>query len=749
MSNTANLDLERPDKGDTEWHTSLNSNMTKLDTGYGNNVATIADLPQMYIETGTFNHDTGDTITLPVAVDAINEYSVEITATTGAGTDPELIWVEKATTNFVVKCNGNNTTDTFEAVIYYLGDIASYGGSIYRRWYVSPDAAITDHGDDTDTGSFAWVLDQIGAGLATVELPGNKTYTITTATAVPDNVNIIPQKGAIFGGAGTLTFDNPAQIIMTGRQQIFGASITVSFTYSGSAKPEWWGENTTPATTDMTTEIQSAIDAFGSNYHTIGLASGQTYLISGTIYLGNTILNGHKSMIHILNDASFSQNGTATRRTEGAIMTKSAAAAGYGYGSVEININGVNLYNVRSSAIGTSVKTTLLLEQVSKGSINSSRIYSSGDFIINPIDFYANVKNFNVTNFSIELDNNGNAGGVWIRNYDNSNATENINFSNGRFYTTGDDEIISVYVASDATATVKNVNFTNFQVYVDTGATIDHIMTVIAGNASSTCKDINFSNFQIETITDVTSVLWVFQDGVPTGTIENVNMSNGNIRTRSDMTLGNCMVIRYLDSVDNVEIYVTSVANFTFGFYSIAFCDRVSNCKVSYASADFATNAWTAISSLYQNDDVVNCDIEGHVYGNRKVANCQLTDGLITGNRMVLNNTVDISNDLGAWLFEVHTKQWDSYRIEGNVISETFDSDTTDSLFFIATYGPTNINDNYYTGDRERFYLNNTCYDVVEYGGNIIDADGSGRLTSNLTPNAGTTGTPIAATGTF
>ena len=288
MSNTSNLNLERPDKGADEWHTSLNSNMTKLDTGYGNNVATIADLPQMYIETGTLNYTTGDTITLPVAVDAINEYSVEITATTGAGTDPVFIWVEKGTTNFVVKCTGDNHTDTFDATIYYIGDIASYGGSIYRRWYVSPDAGIADHGDTAETGSFAWVLDQIGATLATVELPGNKTYTITTATIVPSNINIIPQRGAVFDGAGTLTINGT---IGVGRYQIFGSSITVVTSSTGRQKiayPEWWGENTAPGTTDMTVEIQAAIDFCESGkdgYHMspdVDLAS-TTYFVSATL----------------------------------------------------------------------------------------------------------------------------------------------------------------------------------------------------------------------------------------------------------------------------------------------------------------------------------------------------------------------------------------------------------------------------------------------------------------------------------
>jgi len=171
MSNTSNLDLERPDKGDPDWDVSLNSNMTKLDTGYGNNVASIADLPEMYIEAGTFNFTTGDVITLPKSVDAINEYSVTITPTTGAGVDIGFIYVSKAVDDFTVYCTGNNTTDTYSAVIYYIGDIASYGGSIYRRWYVSPDAGITDHSDDTDAGSFAWVLDQVGIGPAFIEFP--------------------------------------------------------------------------------------------------------------------------------------------------------------------------------------------------------------------------------------------------------------------------------------------------------------------------------------------------------------------------------------------------------------------------------------------------------------------------------------------------------------------------------------------------------------------------------------------------
>ena len=261
MSNTTNLDLERPDRGDADWDTSLNANMTKLDTGYGNNVATIADLPQVYIETGTFNFTTGDVITLPVEVDATNEYSVKVTPTTGVGGDIGFIYVTKTTTNFTGHCSANNTTDTFDAIIYYIGDIASYGSSIYRRWYVSPDAAITDHGDTADTGSLAWVLDQIGATSATVELPGNKAYVTQTALTIDDNIKLIPQEGAILtDDANNASLTINCKIDIQRGQQLFnwgkGTGAVIGNPIIDATIPEMWG-----AVGDGVTEDYTAVTA--------------------------------------------------------------------------------------------------------------------------------------------------------------------------------------------------------------------------------------------------------------------------------------------------------------------------------------------------------------------------------------------------------------------------------------------------------------------------------------------------------
>lgn len=195
-SETTNLGLTKPAKGDRNWDQTINNNMDLLDAAYGNYTTTADDLPQVYVYSDTFNSTTGRTITLPNAVDAVTEYSVTVTPTTRAGAIGD-IYVTKAITNFVVKCSEANTTDTFAAVVYYIGDVSNYGGSIYRRWYVSPDNSITDHANASTTGSIAWVQAQISTNQAIIELPGNKNYQIKNNLTLNDSLRIMRQMGAI------------------------------------------------------------------------------------------------------------------------------------------------------------------------------------------------------------------------------------------------------------------------------------------------------------------------------------------------------------------------------------------------------------------------------------------------------------------------------------------------------------------------------------------------------------------------
>lgn len=195
-SETPILKLAKPSKGDRNWGQTINSNMDKLDVGYGAMVTISDDLPEVYIYADTFNGPTGRTITLPKSVDAVNEYDVKVTATTRGAAIGD-IYVTKTTTNFVVKCSETNTTDTFTASVYYIGDVTSYGGSIYRRWYVSPASTITDHANASTVGSLAWVQAQVSSNSAIIEAPGNKTYQIKNNLTLNDNILYRPQMGAV------------------------------------------------------------------------------------------------------------------------------------------------------------------------------------------------------------------------------------------------------------------------------------------------------------------------------------------------------------------------------------------------------------------------------------------------------------------------------------------------------------------------------------------------------------------------
>jgi len=281
MSNTTNLDLERPDKGDAEWHTSLNSNMYKIDTTVGSNTSSISDMPQVYIETGTFNYTTGDVITLPVSVDAINEYNVSVIATTRDNPIGD-IYVTKTTSNFTVHCSSNNTGDTFVAVIYYIGDIASYGGSIYRRWYVSPDASITDHSVAATVGSLAWIVAQISTNQAVVELPANRTYTLTAnSVTLGTNIELIRRRGAIISVASGKTLTINGSMSM-GIYPAFTGDGTVVFGpgYIDRIYPEW---REVDGTADNT-EIQLAVTQ-GSTISVPVVLTASTYTVSGVISL--------------------------------------------------------------------------------------------------------------------------------------------------------------------------------------------------------------------------------------------------------------------------------------------------------------------------------------------------------------------------------------------------------------------------------------------------------------------------------
>lgn len=131
----------------------------------------------------------------------------------------------------------------------------------------APNSAAADQGvTSTAYVTLKNLVDAIGAtDQATIILShsgatAQTTYTLTTNESVPANQKLYFENGAIIDGAGTLTLDSPDQIMANPGQQIFGTSITISFTNAGIDYPEWWGAKGDNST-DCTTAIQAAIDA--------------------------------------------------------------------------------------------------------------------------------------------------------------------------------------------------------------------------------------------------------------------------------------------------------------------------------------------------------------------------------------------------------------------------------------------------------------------------------------------------------
>jgi hypothetical protein len=470
--------------------------------------------------------------------------------------------------------------------------------------------------------------------------------------------------------------------------------------------------------TDDITALQAATDAA----ETKGIPllfppSATNYVIAGTWYIGNITVYGYGATLELKNDASWSRLGTASNNGVGGIITKSAAAAGYGLSTVEFHIEALTIYNNRTASGGTSVNGQLLMEQVSRGSLDHVRIYADQNNNSNLLDFYSNVKNFHVSNCEFSNDNTAKPGGVWVRNFDTVNPTEFINFNNCKFYTTGADEILSIFQSSSVVTTVQNVNVNNCSFFADTGATLAHIVSVHADNASGVVRNINISNFTIESAVNITTALF---ENTATGTNEHVNVTNGSIRMQADTTSADRFAIRGVDSVSNVNIHVAALTDFTNEYIALQSCGQVTGTKVTF---DSGINLTTNVFGARACGELTGNDIQGRISACEIVSGNTLSDGQIDDNVIVTNNDITISNNIGATGVIRNNTDNGGNTVIGNIITETYGSEvSTDRVFFFDSFGPTICNDNWYTGKRELFLT--SAYDITSFKNNRIDTTG-------------------------
>ena len=241
------------------------------------------------------------------------------------------------------------------------------------------DATATDQGIATTRAdrSLCDLIATISTDSADIVLAnssgsGTTTYTLTTSDAIPANINLIPENGAIIDGAGTLTLDSANQIIAAPGQTIFGSSVTVTFTNGGKAESGWFNTLTQGVASGADIHI---IEATHTLTATCSPSSGQTIFGDGDTSLVN--LGGNVSAFTIDGKSNvilkdFKIDGKkATYTTNTNIGVTSPANA---TGSSNVKLSGLTVTDFAGNAIQFLAQT---------GS-HSSNIKIVGNEINNP-----------------------------------------------------------------------------------------------------------------------------------------------------------------------------------------------------------------------------------------------------------------------------------------------------------------------------------------------------------------------------
>lgn len=196
---------------------------------------------------------------------------------------------------------------------------------------------------------------------------------LTENLTVNDNITLIVTHEALIDGSITLTINGPFE---HGLSQCFGSSITVVFG-NGAVKevhPEWWGNNTIPGTTDMTTEIQSAITAANGLIRFLSI-----YAISSTISL---------------------KSATAYLGPEGGTFIIGTEHPQAGYGAALKWVGAASSIMVRSLGLSHVYWDGIDLDGVDRtDSITGFRIYS----VNAPVSRHLTFRNFNVFNCDVGM----------------------------------------------------------------------------------------------------------------------------------------------------------------------------------------------------------------------------------------------------------------------------------------------------------------------------------------------------------
>ena len=179
----------------------------------------------------------------------------------------------------VLNARGESTVEGIYGVGFYKLVLKDSAG--VTIWTIPSISGVSESGY-TSIGDYSNDFDAAITAIAATEttLIVDSASTMSGVVTVPKTCKVIIEKGgSINQSTYGLTFNGPFEC---GAYYVFTGSGAVSFTTNSVQEvlPEWWGENTTPGTTDMTAEIQAAVDSItaGDVYY-----QHQTYLISAPI----------------------------------------------------------------------------------------------------------------------------------------------------------------------------------------------------------------------------------------------------------------------------------------------------------------------------------------------------------------------------------------------------------------------------------------------------------------------------------
>ncbi len=184
-----------------------------------------------------------------------------------------------------IEWGSGEATDTYTVPSYSGSDVTltrvpslavGTASRVKGRWYVSTDATVTDHCDNSTDGSLAWIVSQLAGANADVELPGDTDYIIGQNCTIPSNVRLIKQPGAVFTATSpvALTINRKPDL---GVDHTFDDNVSVHF--AAGISPilgEWFGS-------DLYRAYQSATSGSIINYYGAQTISQQIVMTKANV----------------------------------------------------------------------------------------------------------------------------------------------------------------------------------------------------------------------------------------------------------------------------------------------------------------------------------------------------------------------------------------------------------------------------------------------------------------------------------